>query len=121
MNKTTFTRLFIPLTVAIVGTAAVVAWQWSAPWVMRASLSAINYSLQHACRDTKGCRRIETAVFWNSGRARYETVATIVVAKSMPSADRQKLDQQTRTEISNASSMLYRANLGALVVMFEHG
>ncbi|MDZ4253327.1 MAG: hypothetical protein U1A72_12235 [Sulfuritalea sp.] len=121
MNKTTFTRLFIPLTIAMVGTAAVIAWQWNAPWGMRASLSPVQYSLQRACRDTTGCRRIETAVFWNSGRTRYETVATIVVAKSMPSADRQKLEQQTRTAIADAPSMLYRANLRALVVMFEHG
>ncbi|MDP1613781.1 MAG: hypothetical protein Q8M11_22190 [Sulfuritalea sp.] len=121
MNKTSFTRLFIPLTFAMVSTAAVVAWQWNAPWGMRAALTPVKYSLQHTCRDTKGCRRIETAVFWNSGRARYETTATIVVAKSMSSADRQKLEQQTRTEIANAPSMLYRANLRALVVMFEYG
>jgi hypothetical protein len=39
----------------------------------------------------------------------------------MPSADRQKLEQQTRSEIANAPSPLYRANLRALVVMFDHG
>jgi len=121
MNKTTFTRLFIPLTVAMVGTSAVIAWQWNAPWGMRASLSPVKYSLQRACGETAGCRRIETRVFWNSGRARYETAATVIVAKSMPSADRQKLEQHTRSEIANAPSMFYRANLRALIVIFEHG
>ncbi|MDA8257728.1 MAG: hypothetical protein M0Z99_19215 [Betaproteobacteria bacterium] len=121
MNKTTYTRLFIPLTIATAATAAAVVWQWSAPWGMRAALTSVKPSLQRACSETAGCRRIETRVFWNSGRSRYETAATIIVAKSMPSADRLKLEQRTRSEITNAPSLLYRANLRALVVMFDHG
>jgi hypothetical protein len=121
MNKTTFTRLFIPLTIATAATAAAVVWQWGAPWGMRAALTSVKPSLQRACGETAGCRRIETRVFWNSGRSRYETAATIIVAKSMSSADRRKLEQQTRSEIANASSLFYRANLRALVVMFDHG
>lgn len=88
---------------------------------MRAALTSVKPSLQRACSETAGCRRIETKVFWNSGRARHETAATIIVVKSMPSTDRQKLEQQTRSEIANAPSLLYRANLRALVVMFDHG
>ncbi len=121
MNKTTFTRLFIPLTIATAATAAAVVWQWNAPWGMRAALTSVKPSLQRACSETAGCRRIETRVFWNSGRSRYETAATVIVAKSMPGADRQKLEQQTRSEIAKTPSLFYRANLRALVVMFDHG
>jgi hypothetical protein len=39
----------------------------------------------------------------------------------MPGADRQKLEQQTRSEIAKTPSLFYRANLRALVVMFDHG
>lgn len=120
MNKRTYTLLFAPLTVALVASAAFIAWQWGAPWGMQAALTAITPALQRACRASAGCRRIDTATFWNSGRSRYETVATLVVNKRMPSDARKMLGDITRAEIGNAPSVLYRANLRALVVSFEY-
>lgn len=120
MTKKTFTPLFIALAVAALLMAGFSVWQWTAPYWMEKALVDIKPAMLNACRNAKGCQRITVEPFWNSGRARYETLVNISANKSLPNASRQELAALVREEISSAAPFIYRANLRSIVVMYQN-
>lgn len=109
MSEKTYRILFQTFLYAALVLILHSAWQWGAPWFMRASMKQVMPLVAKTCKETPGCVKVEAWPAWSISQQIYVPRYQLVIRKNMPKSTQDNLINSVQAFSIENPGLLYRS------------